>query len=237
MNSLFDELNVTHYRYTSHDRLLYLATMLIVVFTVIRTKCPSKFIRYFFDVNKILFKQNLSRVLNDNVLSNRIIMSAWLFAATSISINFSNYVLEQKVVTVPDKVIDSWQDLHDNPDIEIAAVEQDTLVKFARDMENDMARDFWKRLTRYKYQAWFNDDVLLRLAENMTIGQTAIIKSKITLEFLLLHMSQLIANMSMDYNSFLDSIHISEHGAWNLPFFIPSLRGSQHPYFRHLNKM
>ena len=223
-----------YYQFSSNDVLLQLAILTMAIFTIIRTK-RYRLIHYYYSLYSVVLKQSLSRVLRDKATSNRIMMIVWLYACLMIGINFSNNVLEQKVMTLPDKVIDSWQDLFENKHVEIAVIEQDTLVKFATDSENEMARDFKSRLRVWEHDDWCGDDILLQLAINMSTGQTAMIKSKTALKFMLLHMSQIL--LKKFKTNFMKNMHISKHGAWNLPYFIPSNKENHHPYVRHLNEM
>lgn len=235
-----DQGVASRYRYSDHDKNLNIALIVVSLFLVIKNKSPGKFLHYFYELYSVMLKQNLSRSLKDRSTSTRIILYAYLISTLFIVIEFTNLVLEKKVILSPDRVIDSWRDLYKNHHVEIAALEQDTLTQFARASENKMSRDFMSRLTVWQYQDWYNDNILLQLAVNMTTGQTAMVKSRITLKFLLLQMSQLLKSMfwGLDIDSdFLESMHISKEGAWNLPYFIPARMSNKHPYVLNLNKM
>lgn len=131
-------------------------------------------------------------------------------------------------------MIDSWEDLYENNHVEIAALEQDTFTQYALDESTAMACDFASRITIWRFEDWYNDNKLLELAVNMSTGQTAMIKSKLTLKFFMLLMSALLDEMLMNYG-FLEDMHISKYGAWNLPYFIATTKKMDHPHVTNLN--
>ena len=119
---------------------------------------------------------------------SRMVLGPILLLLIFTIIEFCNLILDEKVKKIPDRIIDSWDDLAQWKNVWIYAIESDFINEFVT-QDNDMARNFAERYEGLKIDMWMNKEFLTDLAMNITRGDAVFIKNKLTLIFLLMRMA------------------------------------------------
>ena len=162
-----------------------------------------------------------------------IVIGVWLISTFLISVTFRNHILEDMVIVIPNRVIDSWYDLKDKTDIKIRAYETDYIVKYVEISNDKMAANLKNLLDPHPLPAFNNKSFILQVMDEISSGKTAMIESRTTLIYHMIHY-YVIHNYSDPL--FLQRLHISKYGGGSVPFFLP-LVSSKSWLLPHYNRM
>ena len=191
------------------------------------------FIETCLDILSLLLAKNFPRSLKNCDHKILFVLGPYLLLILFQSIRFCNWIMDDKMKKINDKVIDSWDDLALVKDVQIVGLQNDFITEFV-EQDNDMARNFKTRFNKIEINRWLTKEFLTEMAMNISTGKAVFIKNRSTLIFLLMNMANYIRDIDTD---FLDHVHVSRHGSTNLPCFIPSFHSSDHPYNQDLDKV
>ena len=226
-----------HY-YLAFNWPFVIATSLAILFlSVIMVKNKFKLknlIETYIDLYSLALTKSMPRSINNCDHVSRLVLGPVMLLFLFTSIYFCNLILDEKVMKIPCKVIDSWDDLALKKNLEIVFFKYDFMSKFVELKDNDMARNFAERKHEIPTDEWMDKSVLTDLAMNISNGKAVLVKNKLTLIFLLMKMAKYVEHKDP---YFLDKVHLSEKGSTSLPYFIPSFHPPGHPCYRDLNKV
>ena len=134
---------------------------------------------------------------------------------------------------MPDKLIDSWEDLALWKDVQIFGVKNKFMAQIV-EQDNDMARNFKKRFKEISIDYWLSKEFHMEIAKNISTGNAVFVMNKLSLIFALMRMAEDVKDEDPD---FIDHVHVSRYGGTDLPYFILSFEYFNHSFHQDLNKM
>ena len=169
--------------------------------------------------------------------SKQIIVSIgfWLISVLFIRIMFQNYILEDMVIVIPKRVIDSWEDLRDTPDVKIRVPEGDLFDKYARESNEEMAHNFRDRIETYSVHSILeNETFCFKVMDEMSSGRTALIGGRMELSYSLKYLHMIYKYPDPN---FLRRLHISRYGGGTAPNVISIIESAGSYLLQDINKM
>ena len=159
----------------------------------------------------IFLSKTISKDLDMSVKQSKIIIGAWLIVEFYLTILCASFLLDHMNKPIPNRVIDSWDDLYQRKEVKILASKTNALVKFTELENTPMAMDFHQRLETLEPDTseYFRRDMFQKVCS----GKYAYATNRLVL----------IGNMFMLLNSseeYLSKFHISREGGGELPYFL-----------------
>ena len=167
------------------------------------------------------------------VYEQMIVIGSWLQFCLIFGVIFRNYILEDMVIVIPNRVIDSWDDLKDRIEVKIRASDIDYIARYVSSSNDTMAVNFRNRLETYDKFTYDDPDFILKLIDEISSGQTAWVQSRTTLIY------ELIRNyVELNYSDplFLQRLHISKYGGGSIPLLM-SLVSTESWILPHYNRI
>ena len=215
--------------------MITLVVLTLISILMVRHKFSvKKFTETWIDllINLSITKSIPSSIDSSDYIS-RLVLGPVLVAFFITSVEYCNLILDNQVMKMPDRVIDSWDDLALWKDVGIFGLKYRFMSKFV-EQDNDMAKNFKKRFKEMSVDYWLGNEIYRDMATNISQGKAVLVRNKLALIFVLIRMAKRIKDEEPD---FLDNIHVSRYGSTDLPYFIRSLNDFHHPFHRDLNKM
>ena len=181
----------------------------------------------------LLVTKSFPRSIKISDTISRLVLGPVLLLFLLTSIYFCNLILDDKTKKIPDKIIDSWDDLALWKNVDIFGLEHRFLSDFVQ-RDDEMAKNFAERFKKIPINNWLSKDFCIEMARNISTGNAVLVINKLTLIFTLMRMAKYVKEEDPD---FLDHVHVSKDGSTDLPYFIPSFNDFHHPYHQDLNKM
>ena len=192
-----------------------------------------KFIKTCLEMCVLILAKSFPTSIKISDHTSRLVLGPVLLLFLLTSIHFCNLILDDKTKKIPDKIIDSWDDLALWKDVSIFGLQNRFMSKFI-DQNNSMARNFKERFNEIPIDNWLSKQFCIDMAKNISTGSAVLVINKLTLIFTLMRMAKYVKDEDPD---FLDHVHVSKDGSTDLPYFIPSFNEFHHPYHQDLNKV
>ena len=196
--------------------LLFLCLVLMSgALTVVRRKAKVlientlKLVAYMFSPLK-------PKVIKTKQSYSMILIGSWLISALVISISIRNYILEDMVIVIPNRVIDSWDDLKNRPEVTIRAMRNDLIIEYASNSDEEMALNFRERIISFYFDSLLKKSFMNELSLELNSGQSALILNRKTLIYTLIYMNYIINGNDPQ---FLKNFHVSNYGGQHVPYF------------------
>ena len=196
---------------------IFLIVMVFISFAITFFQKPLNLkFEYIFILFQTLFSPIMPKINSEKRSYSMILIGCWLLSVFLIKILFQNWILEDMVIVIPNRVIDSWDDLNDRPDVGIYVPTTDRLVKYCEVSKDQMALNFNPRLKRYDLNDIYNQTFVNQLISDLSTGKSALIESRNSLIYTLMHLNKV--NVRKD-RGFLERLHISKSGGGSVPYF------------------
>ena len=92
----------------------------------------KKYLETYLDIAGLILSKSLPSSIKDCDNISRMILGPVILLLLFTSMQFSNHVLDSKVKKIPDKVIDSWEDLAMRKEVGIVAIHNDFVTEFVK---------------------------------------------------------------------------------------------------------
>ena len=185
------------------------------------------------EISFLTFSKSFPSSIKMSDYKNRMVLGPVLLLFLLTSIQYCNLILDNQVKKIPDKIIESWEDLALLKNVAIFGLKNRFMSQFV-EQDNDMARNFKKRFKEMPIDHWLTKQFCIKLAKNISTGNAVFVINKLTLVFFLMRMAQ---HVELEDPDFLDHVLVSRYGSADIPYFIPSFNYFHHPYHQDLNKM
>lgn len=115
----------------------------------------------------------------------------------------------------PFKLIDSWEDLYNNNNIEIIAPEGTPIYNYAYDSDSEQAKNFKSRMKSFSFEILADYEFQESLLLNLSKGQSAYVGSRY-------HVIVALISIAKKHNKtdLINKIHISNDGGGYLATFL-----------------
>ena len=217
---------------------LLLFSLFLVSFALTGIKiCSCSFFENLFRLFSSIFSPIKPKIIRKWQLYSMIVIGVWLISTFLISVTFRNHILEDMVIVIPNRVIDSWNDLKNRPEVMIRATDSDLIVEYAKKSKDQMAITFWDRLKAYPLEAFFNQSFVEQIMSELSSGESALVGGRLSLIYTLKYMHFSI-NESDPF--FLKRLHVSKTGGEHVPYFafiIESAGSFLLPGWNHMYKL
>ena len=185
------------------------------------------------EITNLTISRSFPKSIKMSDYISRMVLGPVLLLFMFTSIQYCNFNLDNQVKNIPDKVIDSWDDLAQWKNVRIFGLYNKFMSQFV-EQDNDMARNFKNRFIKISGAYWLSEEFHMEMAKNISTGNAVFVMNKLSLIFALMRMAQ---DVKDEDSEFLDHVHVSRHGSTDLPYFIPSFKNFDHPFHQDLNRM
>ena len=125
-----------------------LILMLGIMVSIILTSTSKSWSNVFditWSVLVLMFAKYIQNSIDLKQPLNKLVMTTWLILVMTLSIIFSNFLLDYLIQPIPDLRIDSWTDLYHRNELKILTIPSNSFVTFAETSDTDMAKNFKSR--------------------------------------------------------------------------------------------
>ena len=133
--------------------------------------------------------------MSDNI--SRIVLGPVLLLFSFTSIQYCNFILDDQVKKIRDKVLDSWDDHAQWKGVRIFGLYNRFMSQFV-EQDNDVARNFKTRFKEISVAYWLSKEFHMEMAKNISTGNAMFVMNKLGLIFALMRMANNVKDEDHD---------------------------------------
>ena len=170
---------------------IVLSTILSILLTA-KQKSMETTLNLMFQCLTVFFSGNIPRADNKNDTVHKILIGSWLITAMFISIQYCSFILDGKIKTIPERKIDSWEQLFDWG-LNFTTKENSAIGTFIGKQSNSLDPNLSERINPLSYKDWEID--LNELAVKLSLGEIALVRNRIDLVYTLIRMKRIASHI------------------------------------------
>jgi hypothetical protein len=204
--------------FQSFDHWIWLSILLSLLFisffyNILNRKHSLKlFLLNLWKFSFVILSEPIPYIFMPKHTAKRLIVISWLLACTVLLSAFAGVLRRFFIQSVSYDIIDSWDKLYINKDINIYALQVSTINQLIESNQNidEMAKDFSKRLTLISWDNKINESNMYNYYRNISMGKYVFTDTI----FQLLTVNKLAKSFGFN------NLHISEYGSVIYPYFL-----------------